>query len=110
MEGRGRGRSDSIRRWRREEGERWWLVIFERSLVKEDNAPNHRGKRLDEAEEGVGLEEELPIHEAVLLAVARRTGEKIGFGLLVAESECGEDIGDGADDDHLQGFDGEQMK
>lgn len=42
-----------------------------------------RGESLENAHETVGLENELPVDEAVFLDVARTTEEHVSFGLLV---------------------------
>ena len=47
------------------------------------------------------MEEQLPINQSIPLYVPRSTSHDSHFWFLKAESDSGQDIGDDADEDHL---------
>lgn len=60
------------------------------------------GDRLDDADEPIGLQHELPVHETVYLGLAGRPEQDVGLGSLVGEDNRRRAVGEATDDYHQE--------
>lgn len=92
-----------LRRRMQKEKESLQVAEQEALTVEVPEGHGHSAQTLQDTQEEVGVEEELPVDQSIRLGISRLAEKETGLGLLKAHGDGGEDVGDDANDNHLDG-------